>query len=220
MVSLGYCPEWFFHQSITLELVFALITFLVAIFSFKIYNLSKEKKAIWFGTGFLLFSFSYFLQSILNIGILYRLSETVDIVQKASNVMNLGLTALHIHMILMIAGLVILTHISLKEKSFRNLLLLLAVTITPIYFSQNAVFLFFIISSILLGFLTLTYLLNYRTNRKFNTYLVFSAFLLLFLSNIHFVFSFTDKIFYVIAHYFELFSYLLILTNLILVLKK
>lgn len=220
MVSLGYCPEWFFHQSIGLELVFALITFLVAIFSFKIYNLSKEKKAIWFGTGFLLFSISYFVQSVLNIGILYRLSETVEVVQKASSVVSLGLTALHIHMILMITGLVILTHISLKEKSFRNFLLLLAVTITPIYFSQNAVFLFFVISSILLAFLALTYLLNYTENRRFNTYLVFSAFTLLFLSNIHFVFSVTDTIFYVIAHYFELFSYLLILTNLILVLKK
>ncbi len=220
MFSLGYSPEWFFQQSIMLELVFAIITLLVALFSFKIYNLSKQRSAIWFGAGFLLFSISYFIQSMLNIGILYRLSENVQVIGEVRQIINLGLTALNLHMILMITGLVILTHISLKEKSFRNFLLLLAVTLTPIYLSKDAVFLFFIISSILLAFLTLTYLQNYTSNKKFNTYLVFSAFLLLFLSNIHFVFTATDKLFYVIAHYFELFSYTLILTNLILVLKK
>ena len=146
MVSLGFAPVWFSYQSIIFELVFAIITLLVAFASFRIYHLSKEKSAAWFGSGFLLFSISYFIQLMLNIGIKYRLSENIQIISEAREIINLGLTALNLHMILMITGLVILTHINLKEKSFRNFLLLLAVTLTPIYFSHHPIFLFFTIS--------------------------------------------------------------------------
>jgi hypothetical protein len=220
MVSLGFAPNWFSYQSIIFELVFAIITLFVAFAAFRIYYLSKEKSAAWFGSGFLFFSISYILQSILNIGILFRLSETVDIIGKAREVINLGITAQNLHMILMITGLVIIAHISMKSKSLRNLLLLLAVTLTPMYFSHHPIFLFFMLSSILLGFITLSYLFNYLERKRFNTYLVFSAFLLLFLSNVLFIFSMQSTIFYVIAHFFELFSYLLMLINLTMCLKK
>jgi hypothetical protein len=214
MVSLGFSPSWFFQQSIFFELAFAVITLVVALYSFKIYKLSKEKSIMLFGAAFLLFSFSYFVQSALNVGILYELSKNVDVLQKASQVVNLGLNALYTHMIFMIAGLTLITFITLKTKSPRIFLLLLSMSLLPIYLSKDPIHTFFVISSTYLIFITYSYLKNYVENKKKSTLLVFLAFLLLFLSDIHFIFAINHHIFYVIGHFLELVAYIFILVNL------
>jgi hypothetical protein len=220
MVSLGFCPNWFFHQSIIFELAFAIITLFVALYSFKIYKASREKSAILFGMAFLLFSASYFVQSILNIGILFELSQNVDILQQVSQVFNLGLNALYTHMIFMLLGLILITLISLKPRNIKIFLLLALVSILPIYLGKDPIYTFFIISSTYLLFISHHYLKNYLEKKQFNTLLVFVAFLLLFLSDVHFIFSINHSLFYVIGHFFELASYVLILLNLIMVFKK
>ena len=125
MVSLGFSPDWFFKYGIAFELVFAIITLFVAIYSFKIYKISKEKSTALFGFAFLLFSASYVIQSILNLGILYELSSNVQILQKVSQSINLGFSALYSHMILIMAGLVILSLLCFKTRNLKLLLLLL-----------------------------------------------------------------------------------------------
>ena len=220
MVSLGFCPNWFFHQSIIFELAFAIITLFVSLYSFKIYKIAKEKSAILFGMAFLLFSASYFIQSILNIGILYELSQNVDVLQQVSQVVNLGLNALYTHMIFMLLGLILIILITLKPRNIKVFLLLGLISILPIYLGKDPIYTFFIISSTYLLFISHNYLKNYIENKQLNTFLVFIAFLLLFLSDIHFIFSLNHSLFYVIGHYLELASYILILLNLIMVLKK
>ena len=220
MVSLGFCPNWFFQYSIFFELAFAIITLFVSLQSFKIYKLSKEKSPMLFGIAFLLLSFSYFIQSALNIGILYKLSQNVDVLHNISQVINLGVNALFTHMIFTIAALVLLVFITLKTKSTKTFILLLTISLLPIYLGRDPVHTFFVLSSTFLVFITYHFLRNYLKNKQIPTFLVFIAFLLLLLSDIHFILSINHKIFYVLGHFLELFAYLFILINLIWVLKK
>ena len=220
MVSLGFSPSWFFHHSIAFELIFAVITLFVAIYSYKIYKLSKERSAQLFSLAFLAFSFSYFIQSILNIGILYKLSENIQVFQKVSESVNLGLNALFVHMLFIITGLIILTTIFFKAKRIKLFLLLLAISIIPIYLGKEPLNIFFILSTIYLVFITLHYLKNYFKKGTTSKFIVFTAFLLLFLSNISYILSTQQTIYYVVAHFLELFTYILLLINLILVSKK
>src|SRR3990167_8701069 len=62
-----YCsPRWFYGYDIILEIVFAIITFAVAMYSFRIYRLSGQRDSRLFGFAFLLISASYSLWAILN----------------------------------------------------------------------------------------------------------------------------------------------------------
>jgi hypothetical protein len=220
MVSLGFCPNWFFQYSIFFELAFAVITLFVALQAFKVYKLSKEKSPMLFGIAFLLLSFSYFIQSALNIGILYKLSQNVNVLHNISQVINLGMNALYTHMIFTLAALVLLVFITLKTKSPKIFILLLTISLLPIYLGRDPVHTFFVLSSIFELFIAYHYLMNYLKNKYIPNFLVFAAFFLLLVSDIHFIFSLNHKIFYVLGHFLELFAYLFILINLVWVLKK
>ena len=220
MVSLGFCPNWFFQYSIFFELAFAIITLFVAFQSFRIYKLTKEKSPMLFGVAFLLLSLSYFIQSTLNFGILHKLSQNVDVLQNISQVINLGLNALYTHMIFTLAALVLLIFITLKTKSPKTFILLLTISLLPIYLGRDPVHTFFVLSSTFEVFIAYHYLRNYLKNRHIPNLLVFIAFLLLLISDIHFIFSLNHNIFYVLGHFLELFAYLFILINLVWGLKK
>jgi len=220
MVSLGFCPNWFFQYSIMFEIAFAIITLFVALYSFRVYKLSKEKNTMLFGVAFLFLSISYFVQSALNIGILYELSKNIDILSKVSEVINLGLNALYTHIVFTIIALTILVFITLKTKSLRIFLILLFISILPIYLGKDPLYSFYVISSTYLIFINYHYLKRYIEKRHIHNLIVFIAFMLLFLSDLHFIFSINHQIFYVLGHYFELATYILLLINLIWVLKK
>ncbi len=220
MVSLTFGPEWFFHQSIVFEVIFAIITLLVAFYSFKIYKLTKEKAPLLLGFGFLSFSISYIIQSFLNLGIMYKLSKTVEVFQEASKVINLGLSAQNIHILLMITGLAIISYISLKSKNPKTILLLLSISIYSIFSSKNPVLNFLFISVIYLIFISYYYLSNYSKIGKTSVLLVFLTFALLLFSNISYIVALEKELFYVMGHFLELAAYIIIFINLKILMKK
>ena len=65
MANLFLIPKWFFGYGVAFELIFAIITLAVALYSFKVYKLSNQNQPKLFGIAFLFFSISYFIQSIL-----------------------------------------------------------------------------------------------------------------------------------------------------------
>lgn len=212
MSSIIFSPSWFAGYDIMLRLSFAIITFIVSLFAFKIYKVSNLKQVKLFGVAFLLISISYFVQSIFNFLALYGQNIIL-------NIGRLGIFGTYLYMALMTCGLVVLIYATCKTANKRNLLMLLSISFLGIFLSMNSYYMFFLFSAIYLFFLSWHFIENYLQNKQAKTLLIAIAFLFLMFSNFHFLISVNHQFFYVIGHVLELFAYLLILWNFYLVLK-
>ena len=213
-------PPWFFGYDAILEFVFAVVSLVIALFAFKIYKVSDQKQVKLFGIAFLFVSLSYFTQSLFNYLIISRTNATICRALNWWSVALFDTLGLYVHMGLMIIGLIILVYMSFKTEKQRILWLLLATSLLILLLSANRVYIFFLLSSVYLLFITWHFVENYLSNRKTRTLLVAVAFLFLLFGNIHFIFSVDHQLFYVIGHFLELCAYLLILWNFFLVLRK
>ena len=219
-MSLSYfAPSWFFGYDIALELIFTIITFVVAMFALKIYKATDQKQVKLFGISFLLMSISYFIESIFNFMILSKANEEICRVIKIQSIIFFDTMGIYAHMILMTLGLVTLVYMTFKTKKKRIFWLLLLTSLSGIILSRNKLYIFFVLSTIYLAFISWHFITNYLKNKQKKTLLIALAFLLLLFGDIHFMFSVNHQPFYVIGHVLELFAYLLILWNFYLVRK-
>jgi len=220
MAHIFSVPNWFFGYDAILELFFAVITLAVALYAFKVYKLSNQEQPKLFGLAFLAFSISYFIQSILNYLIITEAAQAVCEVVKIQSVALFNAIGIYIHMFFFIIGLVTLAYMTLKINSPKTYLILLASFLLSFFVVANKIPWFYMVSSLLLVFISLHYLFNFIKNKQTKTFLVFLAFLLLLFGHLHFIFSLNHVIYYAMGHFLELVAYILILINLVLVLKN
>ena len=210
MLASAIIPPWFVGYNIILEFLFALISFAVSYYAFKVYRISAQRPARLFGIAFLCIGIAYAVQSLLNLGI-------VDYVGR--NTFVTYTIGIYIHMALWIVALTTLAHVACKLSNRHFYVLLLSSLLLSIFFSANAGFLFYLLSSLLLVFISVFYFQNYVKNKQLNTMLVLMAFLFLLFGKIHFLFALDHGAYYVIGHVLELAAYAFILANLVLVLR-
>ena len=220
MVLVKLSPLWFYGYGVGLELGFAFISLIVALFAFRVYRRTSQRYVKLFGISFLLISISYFVQSIFNFLIIKKLNEPISRMMKLYSVVTFDNLGMITHIIFMTLGLAILAYITFKEKKYRLLWLLIVSPLLAIFFSRNMLYIFYLFASIYLIFIEWHFITNYIKNKKTTTLLIAIAFLLLLFGNFHFLFGVNHQLFYVLGHIFELVAYLLILTNFYLVLKK
>jgi hypothetical protein len=220
MANLFLIPRWFFGYGVAFELIFAIITLAVALYSFKVYKLSNQNQPRLFGIAFLFFSISYFIQSILNYFIISEIAQNISTVMKLQSVTWFNAIGLYVHMFFFIVGLVTLAYMTLKIKSPKTFALLIIMFLLTFFLIDDKIPLFYVMSSLLLIFISIHYLLNFVENRKPRNFLVLVAFLLLLFGNLHFIFAVNHTIYYVIGHFLDLTAYILILVNLLLILKN
>lgn len=219
MEHIYFLPEWFITYGIGLELVFAIITLLVAIYAFKTYKLGLQKQTKLFGLGFLSISLSYIIWFILNLFALIELSEgtfALDL-NGATRLINLGAYA---HIIFFLLGLILLVYTNLKIKSPGTFSLLFSIIFVSIILTNSKALLFYAISSILIFYLAIHYLFEYKEKRNSHLELMFFSFVFLFLGTLELIFTTAYSTHYAIAHIFILISYVLILINLVSVFKN
>lgn len=219
-MSLAYlAPSWFYGYDVILELLFAVITLVVALFAFRVYKKTDQRPVRLFGISFLLISISYIIQSIFNFLIISEMNRQICTMIKLNSIAFFNLLGIYTHMLFMTLGLVILIVMTCKAKK-RILWLLLLISILGIFFSSNSLYMFFLFSTIYLAFISFHFIKNYLNKKKTNSLLIALAFLFLLFGNFHFIISVDHALFYAIGHILELAAYMLIATNLYLVLKK
>ena len=212
-------PLWFLKLDIAMELIFAVITLLVCLYSFKIYKLAEQRQSNIFGISFFLISLSYFVRFIISTIMAFKLNTSFLNPNVLYNLNYLSNTAIYVYLVLFIAGLLTLTYMTFKTKNIEVYILLLITIILAIVFSFNAFYVFYILFYILLAFILVYYLQNYIKSKNKKTFMVLAAFGLLFLSSIYFMLP-NDIFYYMLSHFFELMAYLLILIDLIIIIKK
>src|SRR3989344_7613445 len=103
MTQIYLVPRWFQGYDVTFEIVFALITLAVSLFSFKIYKLSQQKESKYFGISFLLISLSYFVWAFLNLRLVSEIKEGVSALE-LKDLLVFSTASIYIYMILAMVG--------------------------------------------------------------------------------------------------------------------
>ncbi len=217
MVNVFVVPQWFFGYDVALELLFSIITLLVALYGFKLYKLCNEKQFKYFGFAFLLIAISYFLQSIINVMIIYDLNTKLMSLMSFQFLYNLTIFEIYIHTLFFVVGLLLLTYNTFKIDNLRVFYLLFIIVMLAIFLSFNKVFMFYLVASVLLLYLVVYYAINYFSTKKTNALIMFIAMTLLLFSTLHFILAVNHGVYYVLGHIFEFIAYLLIASELYLV---
>ncbi len=219
MGNIFVTPEWFFGYDIFLEMVFALVAFLVCFYAWKIYKLTQENHLRLFSWAFFFIGLSYIFQSVLNLIIVSKLDDDLSNIISLQSVYLLNLFGIYIHSILFLLGLLLLVYISLKIDNIRAFVLLLLIVFSTLYFSPYKTFTLYLLSSLLLAFTSYYYLITYWANRKSTTLMILLSMILLFISNMSFILATDKSLYYVIGHVLELIAYILVLVSLLMVLR-
>lgn len=215
MTVIYLVPEWFFGFDIALKLVFAAVAFFVALYAYRINYIIKSREIRLWMVSFLLISVSYLVKAYIN---LFMLSE-VKAGLRALTIEGLntvGLIGTYAHIILFTAGLITLAYITFKVKSVRIYSLMLALSIAVLVLSPNKAMVFNLLSSLLVLYVCVHYALEYWKTKNRKTLLILIAFIALFWSGIGFAFAPNYYFNYVIGHFLEMVSYLLIAVSLLL----
>ena len=214
MATPAIVPYWFIGYNVVLELVFAVIGFLVCYYGYKVYKLSGQKQPRLFCISFLFIAIAYSIQSVLNLGVLDYFNADIG------NTHILYIIGIYLHIFFLLTGLITLTYMTFKVSNWRIYSLLFVIVMLSIFLSINQLFLFYLLSSILLLYICYHYFKNYLENRQGKTLLVLVAFIFLLFGKIHFLFALDHATYYAVGHILELVAYVLILINLIMVTRK
>ncbi|MEI6731623.1 MAG: hypothetical protein WCK90_02990 [archaeon] len=221
MSSIYNIPSWFAGYDIFLELLFALITGIVAYYAFRVYKVSKQRSARLFGLGFSFISASYVFWAIMNSIIMSQLTldaESITINQLIAHVNNLYIIrflSFYAHVILLTVGLVLLVYMTFKVKSPKAFLSTLILGLIVITASNQQATAFYLLSSIFFAFITVYYVQEYNLHRNNRLICSLIAFVLLFITSaINFLFLRDSSEFYVVGHILQLIAYVLVANNL------
>lgn len=219
-------PDWFSRPEMLMYLLFAVVTALIFYKAYKAYVLTKNNKIAYFGIAFLGLSLGYFLQALLHFLVLQRVSTT-DLLGTAiihggpSTSLSLSYIATMIHMATLVAALVILTFVTLrKERGLKIFLLLLSLSFLTMILSSSKGLAFFLLTGVLLLFITAQHIQRYLKKPTRSTYFISSGFALLFLGQILLALTYTFASFCFVGHMVTLGGYILLLMSLLQINKR
>ena len=217
-------PEWFAGSEILIQIIFAIVTFFVAYYSYKAYQVSRSRSVKFFGIGFLGISIAYLVQAALNFMVLQGVHST-DIARVATagavnQMIPLSVVAVFTHMIIMTASLGLLAYVTLKSKGVKPLLLVWSLSIAALLLSQNFSIAFYVIASILLLFMTAQHYQRLEKAKNMTSLIVFLGFGLVFLGMLQIAFATSLNLLYISGHIILLFGYLLLLWSLLRVVLR
>lgn len=213
-------PDWFYTYETILEVLFACVTLIVSFIALSIYKKTYQRYVLFFGMGFGTISISYFIQTLLNFLILSRLGSNDTLTNKILSLQILNNIGLLTHTFFFVVGLAFLLFITFKEKRLRLLWFLIIISMSIIFGSHNTLYMFYLLSSIYLLFISLHYLSNFWKKRNWEQLLVALAFVFLFLGHFHFLVAVNSDFTYVIGKILELLAYCFIVWNLLVVWKR
>ncbi len=220
MEILHIMPAWFLNLNLIFELLFFIFAAAIAIYSFRIYALTKQRESKIFGFAFSFLGLSHLALAIVNNLFLSIISGGLRELD-FDDIINLRNILVVAYVMFFIIGLISLVYISFKAKSIRTYLILLALSLVSIWFACNKSFVIYLLASIFLLLISGYYLSEYRRNHNVNTLFVFLGFSALAISSIFlaFVADYLLPQAYVSAYFIELIGYSLIISSLIKILK-
>lgn len=224
MVDFIAGPRWFFGIDSLFETISILVSFLIAIFVYRVYKLTGQKKYRNFSIAFLMISAGLSFKILSNFVVFYTKVEKsfygLFTVTYIKNLDFINLMAFYFFRLLMVGAFIIILASVLRIKDRKMLGLLTIFAFIGIVLGNDTYFVFHLILALILGIITYYYYENYKLKKSNNSLLVMFAFLFIFLSQIIFIFLIFSDNLYAVGESLMLFGFLLLLTAYISILKK
>jgi|SRR3989344_290392 len=220
MVLLSQLLNNLFVHTLFLEFIFFSITFLVSLYSFKIYKISFKREIKLFAISFLLISLSYLSLIILNTTTIFDVWNLLIVSNNkfiGNNIFSLIISSFfkYSQILLFSSGLLVLTYMTLGIENKKTLFLLFLLVILPLLVRESGISLLYFSSSIMLLFIIVYYINIYRITKQIRMLLILAAFVTLFLGTFNFVFAKSINFYFIAAHILTLVAYTLILISLL-----
>lgn len=214
-------PSWFLGLNTCFELLFFILTLVIALYAFKIYRISDQRESRNFASAFLFLSVSYIVLVIINYLFLSIISGNLMSLE-IDDLLGLKNIAIFAYMAFFILGFVTLFYTTLKIRNIRIYSVLLLLSAILITLSSDKSLAIYLLSSIFLILVGYHYFREYFRLKNKNTLFVAIGILFIFISNIlmGFVGSYILPDLYVSSRIFETIGYAFIITSLIKVLKN
>jgi len=223
-MKIVFTPDWFLSSDVVIETFSFFTLILFFILSYRYYKISRNRKTLYLGVGFLLiavaelatiftklvlFYDTTFTQQIGQAIITYNIAKSVDVFYEVG---------FFFHKLLTLAGLYIIYRLPLKRASRSDIPLVIYFMAISALSSTRFNFIFHLTALILLIMIINSYYKVYIKNRSKNTRLLLIAFLMLALSQMIFMLS-KMEIMYVLAQGIQSVSYIILLFLIIRILK-
>ena len=212
-------PNWFLGFDILFELFFAIITLLVAYYSFKVFKLTRSRQPKLFGTAFALMSIGFFIQLSMNALFFFFFRHWTFTPRELGILLYIYSFLIYGYTMLVITGLTALVYTTIKIQDKRILFLIGGLGLIALLFSIHKLLVFYVISTFLTFFIV-KYYIHDQGNKNTKSRRVLFGFIAILIADILFLFSMNWAIFYVLGHIAKFAGYIIILIHLFLVIKN
>lgn len=219
-----FTPDWFLGQDVLINLFSFLILGLFFFLSMKNYRISKNKRLLYLGIGFLLIALAEFSVVLTKFAIFYdtsvtqnigRLIITYDVVKSLDIFYYLSF---FFNRFFTLLGLYIIYRLPLKRISGDFILVVYSIFVISLL-SHNFYYLYHFTALIFLALVTRSYLKIYQKTKLVNTGIFIVALVLLGLSQVMFILSNISYL-YVLAQAVQLISYITLLILIVRISKN
>jgi len=214
-------PSWFLGLNIALEILFAIVTGVIAYYAFKIYRISDQRELKLFGASFTFLSVSYIFLTLIN---LLFLSVTQGNIHSLNvdRIIDLKDVFVGLFVFSFLLGFVTLFYTTLKIESGRVYTLLAILFIVAINYTADKSFMIYFLASIFLLFINYHYFREYYLKKNKNTLLTFIGMTFLLASNISLIVeaNYFIPTMYVVSNALEFVGYGFIIASFVNALKN
>lgn len=212
-------PVWAYGVDVGIQFFGALIALFIAIYGYKAYKLTQDKKYLYFGSAFGLLSFNLFLFVLMipALYVYYTYFKNIDpgLLLNVSHILNF----IYMFVTLMAYAVFIVIYAGMARRSLMLLLGSLVFSLVVYSYLSVSFVGFNLIALLLLAFVIAYNAKNYILGKKRQSALVLSAFILIALGHLFFILEIFNSLFYVIGHITQLIGYISLLIVVLRVMK-
>ncbi len=211
-------PHWFIGYGLAFELLFGIVTGLLAYYSFKVYNLCDQKECKNLGWAFASISASYVSLLIIQMAMWAKIN-TSSYIRAIETYSLYTMIGLYLHVIFLLIGFATYAYVTLNLKNQRAYSLLISLSILSVIFSANVGLALNFISAVLLLYVTLHYANQYKKKHNHKVLLTLIGVSALLLARLIFAFTSFNPVLYALSHFIEFIGYTVMTVSLMKALR-
>ncbi len=216
MINLYNIGTNFIWYSIMLQIVFCIITSIVAYQAYKVYRVTKKEPARYMFYAFLFIMFSYIIQAAFDFFAWIELNYKSYVILGIHPLSVFNEQGLYFHVLFFTIGLAFLMYNAFRTENKSVVWYLILSSVLVLFLSRNLLIGYFLLGTLYLGFLSYHFYLNYTQKMTRNSLLVALSFTVFFFANIIMIFMGSSSILYYGSQTFNLLGYSLMLLNYVL----
>jgi hypothetical protein len=225
-------PQWFYGLDYYFEIIAFLITFIISIYSMRIFFLTWERKYLYFTLAFLSIAGSFAIRAPMDWFIYRNLLPNVPNVANAVSILltppELHGLAILLSILFLLSGFLLLAALYLGVKDPKMIIGLEALLILIVVFQgflfrtiEDFIVIAHIFMIVMLVMIVFHQYHHFRKRRSTNSLLVFIALASLLLAHLSYLLiPYLNENLYGVGHGLQLLGYVMLLVNMVLVFKK